>query len=83
MTAATLDVRNGIGDRERDALAAEQLRRCKRRRKRKYKLNQIQERSTSSWVPGFVNFGLNRRVQIVQVSCGGDMIGAHTVAVTR
>jgi len=63
-------------------LVAQKARSLRRQRRQRAKLNRQQQRSTAYWVPKPVPFP-NRRIQVVQISCGGDIIGAHTLALTR
>ncbi|CAD7967043.1 unnamed protein product [Amoebophrya sp. A120] len=61
----------------------------RKKRKQALKKQQYNERTTETFVPKLLkisnklNSQPSRKMIIVQVSCGGDMLGAHTLALTQ
>ena len=67
---------------ENDALAELKKRRMLKEARRRQRAHRLNDRSTETYVPRLVPFR-NKKIVIVQISCGGDMIGAHTLALTK
>eukprot|EP00392_Amoebophrya_sp_AT5.2_P004039 g4044.t1 len=57
-------------------------RRARREKRGTFRANKALQRGSETYVPKVLKIPKSK-VQIVQVSCGGDMIGAHTLALTR